>query len=106
MFSCYFELNVVPVDILDIFVVKDRVDSEGIDIVYCPTEQMLTDFFTKPLQGSLFRLCTQSHSHGTCTYQSVHYWKLHRPQSRSVLEVKISERLSDTDKLRMGLMQM
>ena len=22
---------------------------------YCPTEQMLADFFTKPLQGSLFR---------------------------------------------------
>jgi hypothetical protein len=25
------------------------------EIVYCPTEQMLADFFTKPLQGSLFR---------------------------------------------------
>jgi len=29
--------------------------SEGIDIRYCPTEQMLADFFTKPLQGSLFK---------------------------------------------------
>ncbi len=37
------------------FFAKDRVDTEGIDIVYCPTEQMLADFFTKPLQGSLFR---------------------------------------------------
>ena len=24
------------------------------EIVYCPTEQMLADYFTKPLQGSLF----------------------------------------------------
>jgi hypothetical protein len=24
-------------------------------VVYCPTEQMLADFFTKPLQGDLFR---------------------------------------------------
>ena len=25
-----------------------------IEIAYCPTEQMLADFFTKTLQGSLF----------------------------------------------------
>ena len=24
-------------------------------IVYCPTEEMIADFFTKPLQGALFR---------------------------------------------------
>jgi len=36
------------------FFIKDRVKNEGIDIVYCPTEQMLADYFTKPLQGSLF----------------------------------------------------
>ena len=29
--------------------------TEGIDVVYCPTAKMLADFFTKPLQGSLFR---------------------------------------------------
>jgi hypothetical protein len=33
---------------------KDRINTEGIDVVYCPTEDMLADFFTKPLQGSLF----------------------------------------------------
>jgi hypothetical protein len=28
---------------------------EGIEVKYCPTGVMLADFFTKPLQGSLFR---------------------------------------------------
>jgi len=37
------------------FWIKDRLQSEGIEVVYCPTLQMLADFFTKPLQGSLFR---------------------------------------------------
>jgi hypothetical protein len=36
------------------FFMKDRIKTENIDIVYCPTEQMLADFFTKPLQGKLF----------------------------------------------------
>jgi hypothetical protein len=36
------------------FFMKDRIKSENIEIVYCPTEQMLADFFMKPLQGSLF----------------------------------------------------
>ena len=34
---------------------KDRVASEGITIRHCPTLQMLADFFTKPLQGTLFK---------------------------------------------------
>ena len=36
------------------FWIKDQVESEGIKIEYCPTAQMLADFFTKPLQGNLF----------------------------------------------------
>ena len=35
---------------------KDRVDKKELNTSYCPTEAMLADFFTKPLQGSLFRL--------------------------------------------------
>ena len=38
------------------FFVKDRVDKKEMQIVYYPTEQMLADYFTKPLNGSLFRL--------------------------------------------------
>jgi len=33
---------------------KDRVDKEEFVIKYCTTECMLADFFTKPLQGTLF----------------------------------------------------
>ena len=36
------------------FFVKDRVAKGEVEIIYCPTEQMLADYFTKPLQGSLF----------------------------------------------------
>ena len=37
------------------FFIKDRVEMNKIKIEYCQTENMLTDFFTKPLQGELFR---------------------------------------------------
>ena len=36
------------------FFVTDRVKKKEIRILYCPTNRMLADFFTKPLQGSLF----------------------------------------------------
>ena len=36
------------------FFVKDRVASNEIQIEYCPTEDMIADFFTKPLQGKQF----------------------------------------------------
>jgi hypothetical protein len=37
------------------FFVTDRIASKEISIQYCPTGDMLADFFTKPLQGSIFR---------------------------------------------------
>ena len=39
-----------------IFFVKDRVDKNKISIQYCPTGEMLADFFTKALQGQKFHL--------------------------------------------------
>jgi hypothetical protein len=36
------------------FFMKDRFKTEGINVIHCLTEQMLADFFTKPLQGKLF----------------------------------------------------
>ena len=38
------------------FWVADRLKKEGINIEYCPTGAMLADFFTKPLQGTIFRI--------------------------------------------------
>jgi hypothetical protein len=37
------------------FFVTDRVKPNEVSIEYCPTREMDADFFTKPLQGSLFR---------------------------------------------------
>jgi hypothetical protein len=37
------------------FWIKDRTQAHGISIRHCPTLHMLADFFTKPLQGALFR---------------------------------------------------
>ena len=36
------------------FFVHDRVKSGDIQVVYCPTERMVADFFTKLLQGKMF----------------------------------------------------
>ena len=38
------------------FWTTDRIKDLEMEVVYCPTEKMLGDFFTKPLQGKLFRL--------------------------------------------------
>ena len=37
------------------FFIKDRVDKGQVSLRYCPTEEMLADFFTKPLQGAQFK---------------------------------------------------
>ena len=37
------------------YVVMDWVERGDIEIIYCPSEQMVADFFTKSLQGTLFR---------------------------------------------------
>jgi hypothetical protein len=38
------------------FFITDHVKQQSIKIEHCPTGIMLADFFTKPLQGSLFRM--------------------------------------------------
>ena len=40
-----------------IFFVKDEIQKGEVKVVYCPMENMLADFFTKPLQGSAFKKC-------------------------------------------------
>jgi hypothetical protein len=37
------------------FFVTDRISAGELNVEYCPTLDMIGDYFTKPLQGSLFR---------------------------------------------------
>jgi hypothetical protein len=37
------------------FFVADQIASKEVRIEYCPTGEMIADFFTKPLQGTFFR---------------------------------------------------
>jgi hypothetical protein len=37
------------------FFVTDRIESKEMRVEYCPTGDMVADFFTKPLQGAAFR---------------------------------------------------
>jgi len=37
------------------FWISDRLKGHEVEVRYCPTSLMLADFYTKPLQGSLFR---------------------------------------------------
>ena len=36
------------------FFVTDKIKDQEVKVIYCPTKEMLADFYTKPLQGSLF----------------------------------------------------
>ena len=36
------------------FFIPDRIDKKHIKVEYCPTLEMIADFFTKSLQGALF----------------------------------------------------
>ena len=38
------------------FFMKDKVDKDELRVEYCPTYLMIADYFTKPLQGRLFKL--------------------------------------------------
>ena len=38
------------------FWIKDRVDKGEVKIKHCPTDLMLADYFTKPLQGKIFHI--------------------------------------------------
>ena len=37
------------------FAIKDSCDNGELEILFCPTDGMIADFYTKPLQGKKFR---------------------------------------------------
>jgi hypothetical protein len=52
------------------FFVSDHIAREELRVKYCPMGDMMADFFTKPLQGSLFVSCIKSYS----TYLMISSW--------------------------------
>jgi hypothetical protein len=69
------------------FFIKDRIAKGDIYLVHCPTTRMVADFFTKPLQGPLFRRFRD------IIMGIAHPSSLQPPSSiepRSVLEMNIS----------------
>jgi hypothetical protein len=36
------------------YFITDRINKNELSVEYCPTKEMIGDFFTKPLQGKLF----------------------------------------------------
>ena len=51
--SCTCNLRHISINY---FFVKDRVDKAEVTIQYCPSEYMLPDYLTKPLQSKMFKL--------------------------------------------------
>eukprot|EP00978_Attheya_sp_CCMP212_P037932 scaffold183156_cov29-Attheya_sp.AAC.1 len=37
------------------FFVTDRIKNKEMSVIHCPTGEMVADYFTKPLQGALFK---------------------------------------------------
>jgi hypothetical protein len=66
------------------FWLKDRIKSGAIIIRHCPTAQMLADFFTKPLQGHLFR-----------RFKAVVLGHQHVDSLHDVVAVPLEERVGD-----------
>lgn len=57
------------------FWITDRLRSERIQLQYCPTDTMLADFLTKPLQGALFaRFRAVILGHAPVASQSLHFY--------------------------------
>lgn len=72
------------------FWLKDRIKSGEITIRHCPTHQMLADFFTKPLQGNLFRrfkAVVLGHQHVDTLHDTID----------QPLEERVEDRRSDTN---------
>ena len=38
------------------FFVTDRIKNDELKVIYCPTKEMVGDFYTKPLQETLFKV--------------------------------------------------
>ena len=69
------------------FFIKDRIDKKEIAVEYCPTYLMAADFFTKPLQGRMFKI-----------FRDVVMG--YRPVKDVISEIPIKERVGNVNKTR------
>jgi hypothetical protein len=53
------------------FWIRDRVNSKEIEIVYCPTDQMVADILTKPIVGEKFIVLRDMLLNWTCPLMSL-----------------------------------
>ena len=67
--------------------VKDRIDKKELVVEYCPTYLMVADFFTKPLQGRMFKI-----------FRDIVMG--YRPIKDVINEIPIKERVENTNKNR------
>jgi hypothetical protein len=77
------------------YFVTDRIANGEISVAYCPTKQMIADFFTKPLQGAAFIgfrdfIMNVQHDPAIITIN---------PDHRSVLEIDVTTSDGDKDGL-------
>eukprot|EP00980_Cylindrotheca_fusiformis_P022096 scaffold8982_cov74-Cylindrotheca_fusiformis.AAC.1 len=68
------------------FFIKDRVASGEITLLYCPTGEMLGDFFSKPQQGGMFR-----------QFRDVIMGVTHHSSIRNLGQPQDQERVGDKD---------
>ena len=36
------------------YFIKDQIDKEEVDVIHCPPDVLVMDYFIKPMQGSMF----------------------------------------------------
>jgi KUP system potassium uptake protein len=75
------------------FFIHDRISAKEVRVEYCPTEEMVADFFSKPLQGSLFRKFRDFIMNISSPVQSLQSDPLNSSSKdhRSVLEPEITD---------------
>lgn len=84
------------------FFVKDRVDKGEVTIEYCPTTEMLADFFTKPLQGALYhklRNVIMGYAHISSLQSSVEERVGNSPKATDACSGKTDLNETDEDEL-------
>ena len=70
------------------FFITDYISTGDIEVQYCPTEEMVADFFTKPLQGSPFKKFRDM----ILGYTPMNEDEILAAQNRSVLESENSKK--------------